>query len=187
MFGIMGINKKFKITMIKKNLSLFSILFVFIYLTSCGQQIMKDEGLESKNIESVGTAIISNFKIESVTPSDESTNVSRNIAISFTFDKEIIEWFTSTSSRCSEQLFKVSVSASFNTNDCLGFDNTCAYSSGTATQLSDDQKTLALCTPTLAPGTPYYIKVVASSDTGNLKSNDGSTFVEFNSSFTTEN
>ena len=120
MYGIMDINNKFKITMIKINLSLISLIFLFNYLAGCGQQLMKDEGLDTKSIEEVG----SSFKIVSVTPSDESTNVSRNIAVSFTFDKEIQEWATSTSSRCSQQLFKVSVSATFNTNDCLGFDNT---------------------------------------------------------------
>ena len=173
--------------MIKKILSIISLLFILIYLGSCGQQVMKDEGLDKKSIENAGSATTSSFEIISVTPTDGDTNVSKNIAIQFTFNKEIQEWATSTSSMCSEQIFKVSTSTNFTGNNCLGFDNTCAYSSGTATQLSNDLKTLTLCTPTLALSTEYYIKVVDNSGSGNLKPNDESSFVEFNSSFTVEN
>ena len=187
MFGISDINKIFNSKMITKKYSLITFLFIFIYLASCGQQVMKDEGLDKKSIENAGSATTSSFEIISVTPTDGDTNVSKNIAIQFTFNKEIQEWATSTSSMCSEQIFKVSTSTNFTGNNCLGFDNTCAYSSGTATQLSNDLKTLTLCTPTLALSTEYYIKVVDNSGSGNLKSNDESSFVEFNSSFTVEN
>ena len=180
-FNIMDINNIFKIILINKKLLPISQLFIFIYLASCGQQVMKDEGLESKSIESFVNANISKFKIVSVTPADGSGNYNSNI-ISFTFNKELQEWGTANSTDCDKQLFKISSDDTF--GSCYAFGNNCGFSG--SYHISGDYKTIRLCVvPFLALSTPHFIKVVESSDTGNLKSNDSSSFMEFTSSFTT--
>ena len=168
--------------MIKKKLSLVLLLFIFIYLASCGQQIMKDEGLDKKSIEEVGSS--NAFSVVSVNPADGAIAVDKNINISLTFNKEISSVGAGTSTNCGDQLFYLSLDSSY--GSCVSYQNNCGYSSGFF-ELSDDLKTIQLCLNALSSNANYYIKVVASATANKLESSDKTVFTEFTSRFTTGN
>ena len=114
MFGISVINKIFNSKMITKKYSLITFLFIFIYLASCGQQVMKDEVLVSKSIERVGSLDEDLFEIISVDPPNGSYNVNKVIRIKFTFNKELREYGTGSQGDCNKQVFKISTDKNFN-------------------------------------------------------------------------
>ena len=63
------------------------LLIISIKLSSCGQQVMEDEGLETKSIGNAGSS--NEFKVVSVDPADGAANVAQIKQVSFTFSKPI--------------------------------------------------------------------------------------------------
>ena len=185
MFGIMGINNNLNCTMIKKKYSLLSFLLIFTYFAGCGQQIMKDEGLESKSIENVGSS--TEFKVVSVDPADGATNVAQNKQVSFTFNKPLLTYGASTSTTCGDNIFEFSYQQNFSGTSCRSIGNNC-FDGSSLYQISNNYKTITLCTNnSFASGTKIYVRVSSSGNNavGDLTTDDGTSFTEFSSSFTT--
>ena len=66
-------------------LTLAGMIFV-----GCGQQTLKDEGLDSKSIDEAGTSSSgTTFSVSSNSPADEATGVSRNPTINITFSDNV--------------------------------------------------------------------------------------------------
>ena len=153
---------------------------MFNYLAGCGQQLMKDEGLDTKSIEDVGSS--TEFKVVSVDPADGATNVSTQ-TISFTFNKTLSSYGAGSSNDCNDQLFYLSTDSNF--GSCVGWNNSCSGFS-TFYKVTNNSKTISLCTTSLNSSTTYYLKVVSSSSGTTLSSSDGTNFTEFTSNFTTQ-
>ncbi|MFL2773513.1 MAG: Ig-like domain-containing protein [bacterium] len=111
---------------------------------------MKDEGIESKDINSVSSS--SEFKVTSVDPADGETSVSTT-NISFTFNKSLNNYGAGNSNDCNQQLFYLSTDSNFST--CVGWNSSCSGFSS-YTKISGDGKTLTLCTTSLNSSTTYY-------------------------------
>ena len=153
-------------------------------LIGCGQQILKDEGLDSKSIGEAASS--SEFKVDIVDPSDGETNVSTSSNISFTFNKELYNYGAGSSNDCDDQLFQLSTNSNFTT--CVGWNSSCSGFS-TFYKVTNNNKTITLCTTSLNSSTTYYLKVVADSNGGggsSLSSTDGTKITEFKSNFTTQ-
>ena len=185
MFGISVINKIFNSKMITKKYSLITFLFIFIYLASCGQQVMKDEGLDTKSIEDIGSS--TEFKVVSVDPADGATNVAQNKQVSFTFSKPLLTYGASGSTTCGDNIFEFSYQSNFSGTSCRSIGNNC-FGGSSFYQTSNNYKTITLCTDnSFASGTKIYVRVSSSGNNavGNLTTDDGTSFTEFSSSFTT--
>ena len=167
---------------IKYQLIIF--LIISIYLTSCGQQIMKDEGLETKSIEDVGSS--NEFKVVSVDPADGATNVAQNKKVSFTFNKPLLTYGISSSTTCGDNIFEFSYFDSFSGTQCRNIESNC-FDGSSLYQISNNYKTITLCTDnTFAQSTKIYVRVSRSGNAvGDLTTDDGTIFTEFSSSFTT--
>ena len=164
------------------NLIKLIVILLLLILFGCGQQTMKDEGLESKDINSVSSSgSNAEFKVTSVDPADGETSVSTT-NISFTFNKSLTSYGAGNSNDCNQQLFYLSTDSNFST--CVGWNSSCSGFSS-YTRISGDGKTLTLCTTSLNSSTIYYLKVVSSGNGIELAA-DGTSFTEFESSFTTQ-
>ena len=162
-------------------ITFITLILSFLTLFGCGQQIINDDGLDTKDIDSAGSANV--FRVVSVNPVDGATNVDRDINISFTFNKSLSS-VGAGSGNCGSQLFYLSTDSNF--GSCQGYATTCGYSS-THYEISNNGKTVTLCLNQLNNNHKHYIKVVSTSTTTTLEAIDGSPFTEFNSSFTTGN
>ena len=169
---------------IKYQLIIF--LIISIYLTSCGQQIMKDEGLETKSIEDVESS--TEFKVVSVDPADGATNVAQNKQVSFTFSKPLLTYGASDSTTCGDNIFEFSYQSNFFIGTSYrSIGNNC-FGGSSFYQISNNYKTITLCTDnSFASGTKIYVRVSSSGNNavGDLTTDDGTSFTEFSSSFTT--
>ena len=161
------------------------LFFLLIILASCGQQLIKDEGLETKSIEDVGTS--KKFIVVSVDPADGETNVAQNKQVSFTFNKTLLTYGASTSTTCGDNIFEFSYQQNFSGTSCRSIGNNC-FDGSSLYQISNNYKTITLCTDSsFASGTKIYVRVSSSGNNavGNLTTDDGTSFTEFSSSFTT--
>ena len=166
-----------------RNFIVFTLITSF--LIGCGSQTLKDEGLESKSIEEAGSSssnTSSEFKVESVDPADGATNVSTQ-TISFTFNKTLSSYGAGSSNDCNDQLFYLSTDSNF--GSCVGWNDSCSGFS-TFYKVTNNSKTISLCTTSLNSSTTYYLKVVSSASGNTLSSSDGTNFTEFTSNFTTQ-
>ena len=67
-----------------------TLILSVLILLGCGQQNLKDEGLESKSIDDAGsTSTGTTFSVSSTSPSDEARGVSRNPTITITFSDNV--------------------------------------------------------------------------------------------------
>ncbi len=153
---------------------------LLLILYGCGQQTMKDDGLENKSISEAGSS--SEFKVESVDPANGATNISTQ-TISFTFNKTLSSYGAGSSNDCNDQLFYLSTDSNF--GSCVGWNSSCSGFS-TFYKVTNNSKTISLCTTSLNSSTTYYLKVVSSSSGTTLSSSDGTNFTEFTSNFTTQ-
>ena len=135
--------------------NLIILTVAMMILIGCGQQTMKDEGLDTKNIEDAGST--SGFKVISVDPTNGATSVDKNINISFTFNKSLSKIGAGISGNCNDQLFYLSTDSSF--GSCVSYQNNCSYSS-IFYLMSNNDKTVQLCMNALSSNTTYYIKYV---------------------------
>ena len=167
---------------------IYFVVFTLImsFLIGCGSQTLKDEGLESKSIEEAGSSssnTSSEFKVESVDPADGATNISTQ-TISFTFNKTLSSYGAGSSNDCNDQLFYLSTDSNF--GSCVGWNSSCSGFSSAHYKVTNNSKTISLCTTSLNSSTTYYLKVVSSSSGTTLSSSDGTNFTEFTSNFTTQ-
>ena len=153
---------------------------LLLILYGCGQQTMKDDGLETKSISEAGSS--SEFKVEIVDPANGATNISTQ-TISFTFNKTLSSYGAGSSNDCNDQLFYLSTDSNF--GSCVGWNSSCSGFS-TFYKVTNNSKTISLCTTSLNSSTTYYLKVVSSSSGTTLSSSDGTNFTEFTSNFTTQ-
>ena len=66
------------------------LMLSVLILLGCGQQTLKDEGLESKSIDSAGKNSSGNtFSVSSTSPADGATGVSRTATITITFSDNV--------------------------------------------------------------------------------------------------
>ena len=127
----------------------------------------------------------SEFKVESVDPANGATNISTQ-TISFTFNKTLSSYGAGSSNDCNDQLFYLSTDSNF--GSCVGWNDSCSGFS-TFYKVTNNSKTISLCTTSLNSSTTYYLKVVADSNGGegsSLSSTDGTKITEFKSNFTTQ-
>ena len=172
----MGINNNLNCTMIKKKYSLISLIFLFNYLAGCGQQLMKDEGLDTKSIEDVGSS--TEFKVVSVDPADGAANVAQIKQVSFTFSKPLLTFGASTSTTCGDNIFEFSYQQNFSGTSCRSIGNNC-FDGSSLYQISNNYKTITLCTDnSFASGTKIYVRVSSSGNNvvGDLTTDDGTSF-----------
>ena len=163
------------------------LMLSVLILLGCGQQTLKDEGLETKEISDAATTTSTTESdveaptVSSVSPENGASNVSTTTSITITFNESIYTSGTimTSGSSCGSGLsFDISTSSDFSSS-CLAWEGSPTF--------SDSYKTLTIKPKNaLSNSTTYYVRV-RSDGSSKIQDNSGNTMTETKTwSFTTE-
>ena len=165
------------------------LMLSVLILLGCGQQTLKDEGLETKEISDAATTTSTTESdveaptVSSVSPENGASNVSTTTSITITFNESISSSghsiMTSGTSCGSGLSFDISTTNSFSSSSCLAWEGSPTF--------SDSYKTLTIKPKNaLSNSTTYYVRV-RSDGSSKIQDNSGNTMTETKTwSFTTE-
>jgi hypothetical protein len=167
----------------------FIILILSVsILLGCGQQTMKDEGLETKDISDAATTTSTTESadgpptISSVTPDNGSINVSVSTTITITFNESINDTgsIMTGGTSCTIGNYQISTSSSFNSSSCLSWS--------ASPNKSNSRKTLTIQpNASLNSSTTYYMRVGNNQGDYDIKDNSNTAMSsEYTWSFTTQ-
>ncbi len=159
-----------------------------LILLGCGQQTLKDQGLETKEISDAATTTSTTESdveaptVSSVSPENGASNVSTTTSITITFNESIYTSgtiMTGGSSCGSGKSYDISTSSDFSSSSCLAWEGSPTF--------SDSYKTLTIKPKNaLSNSTTYYVRV-RSDGSSKIQDNSGNTMTETKTwSFTTE-
>ena len=160
-----------------------------LILLGCGQQTLKDQGLETKEISDAATTTSTTENdveaptVSSVSPENGASNVSTTTSITITFNESISSSGYSImidGISCGSGLsFDISTSSSFSSSLCLAWEGSPTF--------SDNNKTLTIKPKNaLSNSTTYYVRV-RSDGSSEIKDSSGDPMTETKTwSFTTQ-
>ena len=166
-----------------KELIVIPLLLIFY---GCGQQTMKDEGLETKDISAAATTTTVSAEgpptVSSVNPADSSNSVSVTTSITITFNESIYDTgsIMTNSTSCTSGNYQISTSVSYSSNSCLSWSG--------VPSMSNNDKTLTIQpSSSLNSSTTYYLRIGNNQGSYDIKDYSGTAMSgEYTWSFTTQ-
>ena len=157
-----------------------------LILYGCGQQTMKDEGLETKDISAAATTTTVSAEgpptVSSVNPADSSNSVSVTTSITITFNESIYDTgsIMTNSTSCTSGNYQISTSVSYSSNSCLSWSG--------VPSMSNNDKTLTIQpSSSLNSSTTYYLRIGNNQGSYDIKDYSGTAMSgEYTWSFTTQ-